>query len=282
MYFDIINFLQRTDIYAKINSKSFLLFFISQISIILITVLSLKEFKKISIGGIILLVLGILSMFFLFFHIISLDEILDDYKYGYSYTPMLKLAWYSHIFLSIFFLYSLIYFIYLRITLDRISSINSASGNQTFVALNILGIVCSIIGMLLIVFHFAMFHHMQMEINLQRNFNFVALIPYFFVFFPYFLVWGAWKLQHYDNDSSERDDERQYLVTHRSAMVALAITLPLMTGIIVFFVLKMPAEVKNNPFAGTLIFLGMLLFLILMLFVFSIAGIYFSKKSINP
>src|ERR1035437_3137101 len=90
-----------------------------------------------------------LLIFFLF-HFVALDQLEEDFHYKDPYSSMLKLAWTTQLVLFSFFLYSFIYFIVLYKIGDKYITTKSVSREQIFVAMNITGIVCSIVGILLV------------------------------------------------------------------------------------------------------------------------------------
>jgi hypothetical protein len=279
LYLDIPNTLVRQDKYAMLVVIGLMVFFFSHLIIILSTILSLKNSQRMSIAGIILLILGAISFIFLLFHWVSLHEIGDDFTRGYSFSSILKLTWLSQLILISFFLYSLIYFITLARIGDNNASTKSVSREQIFVALNIIGIVCSIVGILMVLFYFQMFHYIQTAINITKHLRRYDIIPYGFILLPYLLVLAGWGIRYFKDKRSGWHDEKQISDINRSGMVALLVSLPLIIGLTVFCFLKTPAVFKQIYIAGTITVLWLPFYLFVVLFVFSITALYNFKNN---
>ena len=78
-------------------------------------------------AGIILLILGVLSLIALLLNFVAFDQLTEDFHYGDPYTSMLRLALITQLFMIFFFMYSLIYFIILRKIGDKFYPTKSVS-----------------------------------------------------------------------------------------------------------------------------------------------------------
>jgi hypothetical protein len=272
MYLDMPKLIVRTDMYANLATYGLIVFFFSHLIIILSTILSLKNSKSMSIAGIILLVLGVISFIFLLFHFVSLNEIWDDYKYGYSFKSMLKLTWHSQIVMICFFLFSLFYFITLSRVGDKYASTKSVSREQIFVALNIIGIVCSILGILLVLFYSRAYHIVQLGIGYK-------IIPFCFVLLPYLLVLAGWGIRYFRDRRSGWYDEKQNSNINRSGMVAMLTSLVLTIGLTIFYFHKTPVVFKQIDIAGVIMVLLLPFYFFLVLFVLYVTALYNFKNN---
>ena len=180
MYLEITKLFVRPKIYVNLMSIGLVIFFISNLVIILSTILSLKKLPGISLAGIILIVLGVISLIFLLFHFVALDQLEEDFQYGDPYNNSLKLAWTTQLVLFSFFLFSFIYFIILDKGIDKYITTKSVSREQIFVAMNIIGIVCGVVGILLVLLFSQVYNGVQLSIAYK-------FIPYCFVLLPYLL-----------------------------------------------------------------------------------------------
>jgi hypothetical protein len=272
MYLDMPKLIVRTDMYGKLATYGLIVFFFSHLIIILSTILSLKNSKSMSIAGIILLVLGIISFIFLLFHFVSLNEIWDDYKNGYSFKSMLKLTWHSQIVMICFFLFSLFYFITLSRVGDKYASTKSVSREQIFVALNIIGIVCSILGILLVLFYSRAYHIVKLGIGYK-------IIPYCFVLLPYLLALAGWGIRYFRDRRSGWYDEKQNSNINRSGMVAMLASLALTISLAIFYFHKTPVVFKQIDIAGVIMVLLLPFYFFVVLFVFSVTALYNFKNN---
>jgi len=271
MYLGITELFSRPKLYTDLMGYGLLFFFLSHLSIILSTLLSLKNSRGILAGGIILIVLGVLSLMFLLLHLLAFDQLEEDFQYGDPYTSMLKLAWITQFILISFFLYSLIYFIILSKIGNRYDSTKSISREQIFVATNITGIVCSIGGIFLVWFYSRAYHNVQMPVVFK-------IIPYCFVLLPYLLALTGWRIRYYKDRRSGWYDEKQNSDVNRSGMAALLASLALIIVIVVFFFHKIPEVFDQIDITGVIVILLVPFYLFAVLFIFSVAALYNFKN----
>jgi hypothetical protein len=278
MYRDIPNILVKQNIYTKFIGYGLLLFFFSHLIIILCAILSSKYSQFMSVAGNVLLVLGAISFTFLLLHFVSLHEIEDDFTNGYSFKSMLKLTWQSQIIMICFFLFSLIYFIVLARKGDKIDSTKSISREQIFVTLNVIGIVCSIVGILMVIIYFK-FQYFQTDINIQHYLRRYDIVPYGFIILPYLLVLAGWGIRYFNDRRSGWYDEKQNSNINRSGMVALMVSLPLLIFLTIFCFLKTSASSGQIYISGTITVLWLPFYLFMVLFVFSATALYKFKNN---
>jgi hypothetical protein len=274
---DIPDLFIRPAIYATIMMIGLLFFFFSHLILMLSVMLHLKSSQAMTVAGIILLVLGVISFVFLLFHFVSLHEIADDFSNGYSFGQMLKLTWHSQVVLLSFFLYSLIYFtVHARLG-NRYTSTASVSREQIYVALNIIGIVCGLVGILIVLFYFKMFRYVHSEIRILRHLRRYDIVPYGFVLLPYLIALAGWGIRCLKDRRSGWYDEKQNSDINRAGMTALLVSIPLIIGLTLFCFLKTPAIFNQIYIAGTLTVLWLPFYLFVILFVFSASALYHFK-----
>lgn len=213
-------------IYGALMVLGLMFFFICQLVIILSAVLTLKSSKGMSLAGIILISLGVISIIFLLFNFVALDQLEEDFQYNDPYGPMLELAWLTESVLFSFFLYSVIYFIALSRSARKNEPPRSVSWEQVFVAMNITGIVCGVAGILLVLLFSQTYNGMQIPV-------FYKTLPYFFVLSPYVLALCIWGYRYYRNRRSGWYDEKLDSNINRSGMIALLASLGLTLGLVI-------------------------------------------------
>ncbi len=139
-----------------------LVLFFSHLIIGLTVVLTLREKTSTFLSGIVLLIIGSLSFIATFFHWGALTDILKEFPAGLEIINESKSVWLAHILHSSFIIYTLIYLFKTK----RIQSSNNQSysliGEQLFVSMNIIGIVCGITGLLIVTIDF------YFRVNLNR------------------------------------------------------------------------------------------------------------------
>lgn len=260
MYHKIPEIFTGPKIYLALMPLGLIFFFISQLLIILSTILSLKQSPGLSLAGIILITLGVISIIFLLFHFVALDQLEEDFRYKDPYGPMLKLAWLTELVLFSFFLYSLVYFIVLSMDKDSQTS-KSASWEQIFVAVNITGIVCGIAGILLVLLFTQTYYGMQIPVIFKT-------IPYFFVLSPYVLALCVWGFRYYKDRRSGWYDEKLNSNINRSGMIALLASLGLTIGLVILNFNEIPALFHRVDITGviTVFLLPFYCFIVLLLF----------------
>src|ERR1035437_329224 len=265
MYLEITKLFVRPKVYVNLMSIGLLIFFISHLLIILSTIFSLKRLPGMSLAGIILIVLGVISLIFLLFHFVALDQLEEDFHYKDPYSSMLKLAWTTQLVLFSFFLYSFIYFIVLYKIGDKYITTKSVSREQIFVAMNITGIVCSIVGILLVLFFSQVYNGVQLSIVYK-------IIPYCFVLLPYLLSLAGWGIRYFRDKRSGWYDEKQNSNINRSGMVALLVSLGLTIGLAIFYFHKIPEVFDKIDIAGVITVLLLPFYCFMVLFVFSVTA----------
>jgi hypothetical protein len=244
MYLEITKLFARPKIYVNLMTFGLLFFFISQLLIILSTIFSLKKSPSLSLTGIILIILGVISIIFLLFHFVAFDQLEEEFIYNHPYN-MLKLAWITQLVLFTFFLYSFIYFILLYKSGDEYVTSKSISMEQIFVAVNITGIVCGVVGILLVLLFSKVYNGVQLNIVFK-------IIPYFFVLLPYLLSLAGLGIRHFRDKRSGWYDEKQNSNINRSGMFALLVSLGLTIGLAIFYFHKIPIVFGKIDIAGVI------------------------------
>jgi hypothetical protein len=272
MYLQQTQLFARPAIYVNLMWIGLLLFFFSHLIIILSTILSLKNSHAMSITGNILIVFGVISLIILLFQYIALDQLEEDFQYGDPYNSTLKLAWITELILAIFFLYSLIYFLKLRNTIGQNISTKSVSREQIYVAMNITGIVCSVLGIFIVFFYTKMYNGVRIPLIFK-------LIPYGIVLSPYLLALGGWGIRRFNDRRSGWNDEKQNSDINRSGMVALLVSLTLTLGLAIFYFHKLPVVFKQIDVAGVILVFLLPFYLFVVLFVFSVGALYNFKNN---
>jgi hypothetical protein len=261
MYLKIPELFIRPKIYIILMTLGLLFFFISQMVIILSTILSLKKSPGMSLAGIILIALGVVSIIFLLFHFVAFDQLEEDFQYKDPYNSMLKLAWLTELVLFSFFLYSFIYFIVLGRAGNKYITTKSVSWEQIFVAMNITGIVCGIAGILLVLLFSQTYHGIQIPV-------FYKIVPYFFVLSPYLLALCGWGIRYYRDRRSGWYDEKLSSNINRSGMLALLASLGLTIGLVILNFHKISTVFYRIDITGviTVFLLPFYCFVVLLLF----------------
>jgi hypothetical protein len=272
MYLEITKLFARPKIYVNLMSFGLLIFFISHLVIILATILSLKKSQGMSLAGIILIVLGVISLIFLLFHFVALDQLEQDFHYKDPYSSMLKLAWTTQVVLFAFFLYSFIYFIVLGKFGDKYVTTKSVSREHIFVAMNITGIVCSVVGILLVLLFSQVYNGVQLSIVYK-------IVPYCFVLLPYLIALAGWGIRYYRDRRSGWYDEKQSSDINRSGMVALLASLAFTIGLAIFYFHKIPVAFGQIDITGVITVLLLPFYCFVVLFVFSVTALYNFKNN---
>lgn len=272
MYLEITKLFVRPKIYVNLMSIGLVIFFISHLVIILSTILSLKKLPGISLAGIILIVLGVISLIFLLFHFVALDQLEEDFQYGDPYNNSLKLAWTTQLVLFSFFLFSFIYFIILAKFVDKYITTKSVSREQIFVAMNIIGIVCGVVGILLVLLFSQVYNGVQLSIAYK-------FIPYCFVLLPYLLSLAGWGIRYFRDKRSGWYDEKQNSDINRSGMIALLVSLGVTISLAIFYFHKIPEVFGNIDIAGVVTVLLLPFYCFVVLFVFSVTALYKFKNN---
>jgi|ERR1035437_154174 hypothetical protein len=272
MYLEITKLFVRPKIYVNLMSVGLLFFFISHLTIILSTFISLKKSPGMSLSGTILIILGVISLIFLLFHFVALDQLEEDFHYKDPYSSMLKLAWTTQMVLFSFFLYSFIFFIVLDKSEDKYETTKSISREQIFVAMNIIGIVCGVVGILLVLLFSQAYNVVQLSIVYK-------IVPYCFVLLPYLLSLGGWGVRYFRDKRSGWYDEKLNSDINKSGMVALLASLGLTIGLAILYFHKIPMVFGQIDIAGVITVLLLPFYCFVVLFVFSVTALHNFKNN---
>jgi hypothetical protein len=203
---------------------------------------------------------------------VALDQIEEDFHYKDPYSSMLKLAWTTQIVLFSFFIYSLIYFIVLGKSENRSVTTKSVSREQIFVAMNIIGIVCGVVGILLVLLFSQAYNVIRLSIVYK-------IVPYFFVLLPYLLSLAGWGIRYFRDKRSGWYDEKQNSNINRSGMVALLISLGLTIGLAIFYFHKIPEVFDKIDISGVITVMLLPFYCFVVLFVFSVTALFHFKNN---
>lgn len=272
MYLEITKLFVRPKIYVNLMSVGMLFFFISHLTIILSTFISLKISPGMSLAGIILIFLGVISLIFLLFHFVALDQLEEDFQYGDPYSNSLKFAWTTQMVLFSFFIYSFIFFIVLAKIKDKYLTTKSISREQIFVAMNIIGIVCGVVGIFLVLLFSQAYNVVRLSIVYK-------IVPYCFVLLPYLISLAGWGIRYFRDKRSGWYDEKQNSNINRSGMVALLVSLGLTLGLAIFYFHKIPDVFGKIDISGVITVLLLPFYCFVVLFVFSVTALYNFKNN---
>jgi hypothetical protein len=272
MYLEITKLFLRLKIYVNLMSVGLLFFFISHMVIILTTIFSLKKSGAMSFAGITLIVLGVFSLIFLLFHFVALDQLEEEFQYGDPYNNSLKLAWTTQLVLFAFFLFSFIYFIVLAKFVDKNVTTKSVSREQIFVAMNIIGIVCGVVGIFLVLLFSQAYNVVRLSIVYK-------IVPYCFVLLPYLLSLAGWGIRYFKDKRAGWYDEKQNSDINRSGMIALLVSLGVTISLAIFYFHKIPEVFGNIDIAGVVTVLLLPFYCFVVLFVFSVTALYKFKNN---
>ena len=278
LYRDIPHILVRQNIYTKLIGYGLLVILFSHFATILAVTLSSKKSRRMAIAGNILSVLGVVSFISLLLHLLALHGIMDNFTSGYSLRSILKLVWYSQSALFIFFTYSFLYFIILACKGENCAPARSISREQIFVALNIIGIVCSILGILTVLVYFR-FQCRPANTDLHNHLHRSDVIPYGFIVLPYILVLAGWCTRYFNDRRSGWNDEKQKFDINSSGMVSLLTSLPLLICLTIFGFLEVPSISDQIYISGTITILWLPFYLFFVLFIFSVTTLYKYKNN---
>lgn len=241
--------------YQDIISYGILVFFVSHLIIIVYASFSTLGNNVLKIAGNILLSFGVISFVSLFFNFLAFDQILEEINFGYPYTGMLRMLWTATIIHFIFFLAALIF---LLITLKK----EKVSGkHSSFFSLNIIGITCGIMGILVALLFLSMF--------LKSSHPFLhrfLIVPYGFVLFPYILMLASWFYKKSGLTVTAKSAEMNSM--NRSAMFTLPVSLAVILTLTTYTFLKADPLYQSYYFAGTVpvLWLPIIAFFSLLLF----------------
>ena len=257
-YLDIDKWFNSPEIYGMLIFIGLLVLFFSHLIINLAVVLSLKKSNSTFISGIVLLIIGAVSFIALFFHWGCLTDILKEYPAGLEIKNELKFAWISQIIHFSFSIYALIYFIKHHKSGKEKEVSESILGEQLFISLNIIGIVCGFTGLFIVLLD-------SLFIVNPHSYKW-AIIPYsFFVLAPYLIILTGWFIHSIRNKLSVLYDEKQKSDIYKSGMFTLLISIPLM---LILFILN------YNTIGGAVSILWLPFYLFIVLSVFSLTALY--------
>ncbi|HLO61092.1 MAG TPA: hypothetical protein VK179_20245 [Bacteroidales bacterium] len=279
MYLDFPKFIMRDDTLMWIAIYGLILFFFSHLVIIFSAVNSFRNSKSLTSAEIILIVFGILSFVVLMAGFILMNEIEDDITNGYPYMGLIRIVWISHFINVSFFLYALFYFIRLLRLGQEYSAPKSVSREQLFVALNMIGIVCSLWCMLIVFVQFSQFRHMQLELHFNNHLRPAGLLPYLFVLLPYISVLLLWLVRYIHDKRAGWFDEKQKRDIYASGMSALLVGLPIIVVPVIYCYFHFGKVFFQLNFAGTISVLWMMFYLFMILLSFSCFSIYNFRRN---
>lgn len=257
-YFDVSNWFVIPEIYIMFIFIGLLALFFSHLVISITVILELKKSYTLFISGIVVLVLGTVSFIALFFHWGILTDILKEYPAGYEIQNELIAVWILQLLHFSFLIYSLIYFLNAVKSPEQREITPGLFGEQLFLALNIIGIVCGIIGLFIVVIDFIF------RVN-PDQYKW-AIIPYsMFVLLPYILMLAGWFFHTFTHKISGWYDEKQKSDIFKSGMMTLLISVPVMC---ILFLLN------YHNITGMISILWLPLYLFATLFIFSVSAFY--------
>lgn len=262
-YISIPVWLESEEIYIMLVFIGLLVIFVSHIIINLSIILSLNKQSSSFLSGIILLVIGSISFVSLFFHWGALTDILKEYPEDLEINNEMNAIWISQILHFSYMIYSLIYLIRVKKLHSETKPSTSLIGEQLFVTLNIIGIVCGIIGLLIVLVDFYLIANPQ-------SYKW-AIIPYsLFIFMPYILVLFGWFIKAISDKQSGWYDEKQKFDIYKSSTFTLLMSVPIMVALFLF---------NYDSTNGIYSILWLPFYLFTILFIFSISLLYNFKAS---
>jgi hypothetical protein len=273
LYTDIPEWFTKPDIYESYVHLIFiglLVSFFSHFMIGLSLILFLRNSKRILIARTLLLVLWVVSFIALFYHWGYLCDILKEYPKGWEITHELSTIRKAQALQGMFFLCSAIYFSILRKPDNELVSTPSICGEHIFTALNIVGIVCGLLG-LLVVYGYSTIH--------MRPLYRWEMIPYAFVLLPYIIMLLGWSIRLFKDKRLGAYDEKQKVDIYKAGFITLLTTIPLAILLIIHgFLQKNPT--KSDIYSlGTINVLWLPFYLFMAMIVFSAIALYNYRKN---
>lgn len=261
-YLYISEWFESPEVYVMLIFIGLLVLFISHILISFAIIVNLKRQTNTFISGMVLLIIGSVSFIAMFFHWGALSDILKEYPAGLEIQNELKAVWISHILHFSFITYALVYLTRVRKIQTAYKPSSGLIGEQLFVSLHIIGIVCGITGLLIVLVDFFF------RVNPQ-SYKW-AIIPYsIFIFIPYLLVLTGWFIQAISDKKSGWYDEKQKSDIYKSSAFTLLTSIPIMFSLFLF---------NYHRTNGMLSILWLPFYLFMVLFVFSISALYNYKS----
>lgn len=262
-YLNVSKWFDSNEIFVTLVFIGLLVLFFSHIIIFLSIVRSFNKQSSTFLSGIVLLIVGSISFIAIFFHWGALTDILKEYPAGFGINIELTAIWISLILHYSFIIYSLVYIVRTKRLLESTKPFSSLFGEKLFVSLNIIGIVCGIIGLLIVLVDFYFRSNPQ-------SYKW-AIIPYsLFVFMPYLLVLSGWILHAFNNRQSGWYDEKQKFDIYKSSTFTLLISMPIM-----FTLFLINYDGVNEIIS--ILWLPFYLFIVLL--IFSISSLYNFKSN---
>lgn len=272
LYKDIPEVLIGNGLKTRLIQASLLIFFFSHLIIIPITALGDQNNRS----GIRYLLLGwgIISFIFLLLHFVSLNEISDDFRSGYSYKSMLRLAWHSQVVMAVFYVSTLAYFSAAAVKGGNANQVQSISRERIFVTLNIAGIASGLAGLFFILVYLKFYHTSWFPLNIRHQMRNFDILPFAFAFLPYLVVLAGWAVRYFYDRRRGWNDEKESSNINRSGMLTMMITLPVIIFLIIAcFTTRIPSQ-GNVLITGSLSVLWLLFYLFFSMLVFSVAALY--------
>ena len=223
-YEQIPHLFDKQDIHYQLTGYGLLFFFLSHLIILYIALRTSKNTKLMSVAGNIVLILGSVSFIALFFHWISLNEMEDDYRGGYSYSGMLKMLWTMQFTHVAFYLAAFFYFLRLSRSAQKPETQAGASNRQIFNSLHRIGILCGSSGMLSVI----------MLKEMTGNFNrvpWVFIVLFGFVLLPYLQTLTVWLVGYLKEQISGIRNPEITRRIHQAGLVSMIVLLPFMIGL---------------------------------------------------
>lgn len=215
-------------------SLSYLFSLISHIVILPLVVLSYKKPKLFSMAGKLLMVAGIMSVVALLVYFLAFDQIIEAFEYGDSYVLMCNLALISECVIIFFYVFSLVYFIFLWKNDDILPAEKSIMRERFFIALNFLGIICSLIALLLVWFDFKYLGKMDNHISEYHSLRSFDFFPFLIIVLPYLSAFVGWRLITWRDKRRGWFDEKLHQNINQSGNVAMRSMIPLIMALILF------------------------------------------------
>ncbi|WP_430973296.1 hypothetical protein [Sunxiuqinia rutila] len=257
-YFNIDQWFDQPAAYVMLLFIGLLVLLFSHITIILSVILNLKKQANSFLAGVLLLIIGTLSLIAILPHWGALTDILKEYPQGFPINSELKAIWIAQSLHGLFIVYALIHFIRLKKAQKSKNQSLSLVSEQLFISLNVVGIVCGLTGLLLVTAEY------YLRTNPQ-TYKWIV-IPYsVFVFLPYLLILIGWFIHAVRGRQSGWYDEKQRFDIYKSATVTLVSSVPIM--LVLFFS-------NFNNITGIISMLWLPFYLFIVLLIFSISAMY--------
>ena len=271
LYQDIPKLILAENIYNKVLNIGLLFLIICHLIILASIILSKTNSHRITIAGNVLMVIGTTSFVFLFFYLLFLSEIWDDYKSGYPYLGMMKFVWTVVSFHFAFFLYAFVYFLIIKQKEQLNTKNKRVTMKRNFVSMHIIGLVCGIWGVLVAMLFMKMYNEKH---YLPR----ILILPYCFALLPYALAIGVFGIQCFKDYLSWKKEDKLKAVLNNSGVIALLVSITMSIIITLAYFLKSDARFKEYYFSGEIPILWVPFNVFFVLFVFSAIALFKLKN----